>query len=307
MFNINGQVCDVCGKPFDKDSDIVVCPDCGTPHHRQCWHQLGHCINEDKHGTGFEWKPVVSATEAADGVKCPDCGSVMPQGTQFCENCGRALSAPGSTQTFNVPGGRMEVHQVPSPYRMSAEEYKARVDRELAGDIDGVPYRDMAVYMGPNAQYYIYKFKKMSADPKYRPFNWTAFMFPPIWLLFRKLWKHSILAALINFVLNIPTFIMVAAETGMLSSSSPLLFPGIETVASITSVLVFAVGIVWGFLAIPLYKKDTVRRLKQLKNDAMGDMNTYYRSVMENAGPSKIGMIVVVLFSMLYIFTAFGF
>ncbi len=309
MFNINGQVCDVCGKPFDKDSDIVVCPDCGTPHHRECWHQLGHCVNEEKHASGFEWQPVVSAApENTDEIRCPDCGAMMPQGTLFCENCGRSLNAQQSnTQYYNVPGGTMEVHRFPSPYNTSPEEYKARVDRELAGDIDGVPYRDMAVFMGLNAQYYIYKFKKMQQDPKYKPFNWTAFMFPPIWLLFRKLWKHAILAAVINFVLNIPTFILIAVEGGMLSAGSPLVFPGIEMMASISSLIVFAVGIVWGFLAVPLYKKDTVSRLKKLKEDAMGDMNTYYRSVMENAGPSKIGMIVVVLFSMLYLFTMMGF
>ncbi|MBR4036737.1 MAG: DUF2628 domain-containing protein [Oscillospiraceae bacterium] len=309
MFNIKGQVCDVCGKPFDKDSDIVVCPDCGTPHHRECWHQLGHCINEDKHNSDFEWKPVVQAApEQENGIKCPDCGAIMPQGTLFCENCGRSLNTQkAGTQIYNVPGGRMEVHRFPSPYNMSADEYKDRVDRELAGEIDGVPYRDMAVFIGPNAQYYIYKFKRMRQNPKYRPFNATAFLFPPIWLLFRKLWKHAIIAAVINFVLNLPTFILLAVEAGVISAGSSLVFPGIQNVANITSLLVLAVGVLWGFLAIPLYRKDTVKRLKKLKEDAMGDMNTYYRSVMENAGPSKVGMIVVVIFSMLYIYTLLGF
>ena len=44
-----------------------------------------------------------------------------------------------------------------------------------------------------------------------------------------------------------------------------------------------------------------------MKADANGDMNVYYRNVIENAGPSKIGMIVVVLFSVLYLFTMLGF
>ena len=307
MFKYEGLVCDVCGKPFDNESDIVVCPDCGTPHHRECWFQLGHCVNEDKHAQGFEWRAPVREIPA-DSVECPDCHSIMPKDTMFCENCGRALNkTQNTTQVYSIPGGRMEVHHFPNPHTMNPEEFKARVDNELAGEIDGVPLRDMAVYMGPNAQYYIYKFKRRQNDPNYRPFNWTAFMFPPIWLLFRKLWKHSIVAALINFVLNIPTFIMIAAEAGMLSASSPLMFPGIENVARITSLLVFAVGIVWGFLAVPLYQKDTVKRLKKMKSDANGDMNVYYRSVIENAGPSKIGMIVVVIFSLLYLFTMMGF
>ncbi|MBP0980525.1 MAG: hypothetical protein J6Q18_03075, partial [Oscillospiraceae bacterium] len=59
MFKYEGLVCDVCGNPFDNESDIVVCPDCGTPHHRECWFQLGHCINEEAHAEGFEWAPPV--------------------------------------------------------------------------------------------------------------------------------------------------------------------------------------------------------------------------------------------------------
>lgn len=305
MFKYDGQVCDLCGKPFDKDSDVVVCPECGTPHHRECWHQLGHCVNQHKHSEGFEWAPV--AKEVPQGsIECPDCHSIMPQGTMFCENCGRSLKVEDTTtQVYSIPGGRMEVHQFPNAYTMNPNEFKARVDRELAGEIDGVPYRDMAVFIGQNAQYYIYKFKRMRADPKYKPFNWTACLFPPIWLLFRKLWKHAIVAALINFLLNLPTFLILAAKMGAISTSSPLLFPGIETAATITSFLVIIVGIVWGYLAEPMYRKDTVRRLKKLKADAGDNMDRYYRSILEQAGPSKIGKVVVVLFAVYYIFSIF--
>ncbi len=307
MFYFEGQVCDVCGRQFDKESDIVVCPDCGTPHHRECWHELGHCVNESRHSTDFEWTPVMAApqTPAEGSIVCPDCGSMMPQGTMFCENCGRSLKQQDTnTQVFNIPGGRMEVHSIPAFGTVSNEEFKSRVDRELAGEIDGVPLRDMAVFIGQNAQYYIYKFKKMRQNPKYRPFNWTAFLFPPLWFLFRKMWKTAILAGVINFALNLPTLIMVAAQVGSIPATSPLVFPGIETAAYITSILVWLIGIVWGFLAEPMYKKDTVRRLKKMKADAQGDMEKYYRSILENSGPSKIGAIIVVLFSIFYIFSA---
>ena len=305
MFKFEGQICDVCGESFDKESDIVVCPECGTPHHRECWHQLGHCVNEHLHSEGFEWTAPVKEIPAGS-VECHDCHSIMPEGTMYCENCGHALKpAQPNTQVYNVPGGRMEVHQFPSPYQMSEEEYKARVDRELAGEVDGIPYRDMAVFIGTNAQYYIYKFKRMRQNPKYRPFNMTACLFPPIWMLFRKLYKTAILAAVLNFVLNIPTLLLVAVEMGALSSGSPLIFPGIETVARLTSSLVFVLGIVWGFLAVPMYRKDTVRRLKKLKENAQGNMDTYYRSILQQAGPSKLGMIVVVMFSLYYLFSMF--
>ena len=38
-----GEICPVCGKSFTADDDIVVCPDCGTPHHRECYKTENKC------------------------------------------------------------------------------------------------------------------------------------------------------------------------------------------------------------------------------------------------------------------------
>ena len=52
-----GQHCPICGKEFCDGDDIVVCPECGTPYHRECYKTAGHCVNEERHGESFEWKP----------------------------------------------------------------------------------------------------------------------------------------------------------------------------------------------------------------------------------------------------------
>ena len=39
---------------FDED-DVVHCPVCGAPHHRDCYNKLGHCALEDLHGTENEY------------------------------------------------------------------------------------------------------------------------------------------------------------------------------------------------------------------------------------------------------------
>ena len=36
--------CPVCEKKFENGDDIVVCPECGTPHHRECYDSLGRCF-----------------------------------------------------------------------------------------------------------------------------------------------------------------------------------------------------------------------------------------------------------------------
>ena len=48
-----GLKCPICGKPFTADDDIVVCPQCGAPYHRECYIKAGKCIYEDKHLPAF--------------------------------------------------------------------------------------------------------------------------------------------------------------------------------------------------------------------------------------------------------------
>ena len=306
MFNFENQVCDVCGNAFDKNSDVVVCPDCGTPHHRECWHKLGHCVNQDKHRSGFEWQPVKQEA-AASSITCTKCGSIMPEGTLFCENCGNALANPQQNQpvqSYTTPGGgRIEVHQFP-PMDFGQEEFRRRVERDFYGEVDGISMKDIAAYIGPNAHYYTHRFRKLAENPKYRTFNLTAFFFTPLWFLYRKMWPVAIATALFNFVTSIPTLIMNAVQLGVLPSSSPLMFTGIADVANVLSLIAIGVSIVFGFLATPMYKKDTIKRLKKLKAEANGDTNRYYTALLQQSGPSKIGTIVVAMFIVYFIFSS---
>ena len=43
--------CPVCNNKFTDEDDVVVCPECGTPHHRDCYFSNGGCFNEEKHNS----------------------------------------------------------------------------------------------------------------------------------------------------------------------------------------------------------------------------------------------------------------
>ncbi|MEG1782417.1 MAG: RING finger protein, partial [Oscillospiraceae bacterium] len=270
MFNYNTQVCEYCHQPFGKDSDIVVCPECGTPHHRHCWQELGHCINEDKHSDAFEWKstaPIISA----DSTQCPECGAVMPKDTLFCESCGKSLAAPEKA-TAPAP-------VAPSFAGISRDDMTARVEKELSGEIDGVSVKDMAYYIGSGAQYYIFKFRRMKQNPNYKPFCWSAFLASPLYFAYRKMWKPAVLSALFNMLMNFPSLILSMVEIGAISSSSPLVFGGINSLAMVGSLLVLVAAIFLGFMAVPLFKAKVVTEIKALKS-ACPDETVYRRELI---------------------------
>ena len=62
--DLNGQKCPACGRNFDHDDDIVVCPVCGTPQHRACWDERGECVNASRHAEGYVWQPEASGYRA---------------------------------------------------------------------------------------------------------------------------------------------------------------------------------------------------------------------------------------------------
>lgn len=93
------SVCDGCGLFLREDDDIVVCPECGTPQHRECYKKNHRCVNNHKHSEGFEWNsgsspaPVQTSAETKQEEKlpCPSCGHKNPRDAKRCENCSMKL------------------------------------------------------------------------------------------------------------------------------------------------------------------------------------------------------------------------
>ena len=65
MQNFLGNPCPYCGKNFESGDDIVVCPECGTPHHRDCYKEHSACANEEKHSEAFEIQQTANKIIAA--------------------------------------------------------------------------------------------------------------------------------------------------------------------------------------------------------------------------------------------------
>ena len=49
--DLKGKTCGVCHAYLFPEDDVVFCPVCGAPHHRECYNKIGHCALEEAHGT----------------------------------------------------------------------------------------------------------------------------------------------------------------------------------------------------------------------------------------------------------------
>lgn len=96
----NGNICNGCGLPFTDEDDVVVCPECGTPQHRECYEKENKCVCAHLHAEGYTWQGIVHKEAPLPEVKretvaCPNCGYENPKGTPVCKNCGMKFTLFG--------------------------------------------------------------------------------------------------------------------------------------------------------------------------------------------------------------------
>lgn len=184
--------CPVCNKQFKDGDDIVVCPECGTPHHRECYKLTGHCVNQGLHKSGYsfidsekeklkveEQKETAKSFEgeySGDYYYSPD-DDFVAQAKKEVQEKKQAI-----TDNDNTDGGFFSIPTI----QVDESFYKMR------GTIDGLSISDIAATVRTNVSRFIQIFKKQSKTKKKAGWNWAAFFFGSFYLLFRKMYKQGV-------------------------------------------------------------------------------------------------------------------
>ncbi len=169
---LDGIKCPVCGVEFADGDDVVYCPDCGTPHHRECYKTAGHCVNAGLHKTGYNFydeniKKAEKPAEAQPNNTTPD-GFYIPK-QEDKQTQGEAPFSPFMA----------------APAPSFGKEYDGQ-------SIDDVPAKDIAAAVRTNTNRFMPLFRKFGENGKKAGWNWGAFIFGPYYLLFRKMYAQGI-------------------------------------------------------------------------------------------------------------------
>lgn len=297
--DFNGQKCPACGRSFDQDDDIVVCPVCGTPQHRSCWDERGECVNAARHAEGYVWQPETPEYSAEPHTEeqtqdrqntqiCPVCGSENEPNSLSCTNCGAPLTA-GGAQPFNP---FFKAGEAGNPFL-----YGVTLDPE--SEIDGAKVKDIACTVQSASARYIPKFKAMAEKKKKISFNWAAFFFSPYWLFYRKLWQAGLifmglmLAVALPFTSKVEAFTTAyqAYSEAIYTSSQADVAAALEKVMSAMIPTLPMLGIqivlhiVAGFIANPLYKRSVTAKVQKLRA-AFPDDRAFEAATMRKGGTS---------------------
>jgi len=231
MTDYTGLKCPVCGEAFTVNDDIVVCPECGAPYHRECYAKVGKCVFAEKHGTPDAWSPPTPEPAQGEAMlhtkRCPNCGALNSENALFCEHCGLTLTVNqptinGFPQNGGVPPTGNGFPQGGSPFNPNQpggfpqngfpNQPIPFIFDPMGGvnpnePIDSVPAGDVAKLVQNNTQYYLPVFMNLDKFRKGR-FNFSAFLFSGGWMLYRKQYKiGSIITSILVALFLISTYV----------------------------------------------------------------------------------------------------
>ncbi len=262
--NIEGKKCPICNSYLFSEDDVVFCPTCGAPHHRDCYNTVGHCGLEDKHGTEeqYDKKEAKTAQDKSEEdarntgkempVICPHCKNELKQDMQVCPYCGRPRNA--RVFTFDALGGV-----------------------NPATDLgQGVTAGEATRFVQVNTLRYIPKFLELKSRKV--SWNWAAFLFPEGWFLSRKMYKiGSFFAAVIVAaeICLIPlSLILYETQFQTYNEIIPYIlnnysvFGKAPLILALIGVLItLATRIIAGLSGDNFYRNHVLSRVSELKSD----------------------------------------
>ena len=301
MFFYEGQKCPVCGNFFGEQDDIVTCPECGAPHHRNCWKTEGHCHFADLHGTGKAWheeQQVQVGAQAAPKKRCSRCGYDNPEFSEFCARCGKELDAPDWQTQNAVPPSpeRPPVGQYTPPHAGAYTSFGQQPFGDPYGGvprtdtIDGVPVDTMVKLIGPNSAYYLPRFYRMTHGGSKVSWNWSAFFFSYNWLLYRKNILWGVIAFIVSTVVGFFSqavtdqlegmlggstmeAMMQAAQRILASEQGQLLW----SILSLLSLVALAVKVLIGLFGNYLYLRAILNKAKKREGEILTPYDEGFR------------------------------
>ena len=296
MGNYLGVKCPVCSKRFAQADDVVVCPVCGAPHHRQCYTERGECVFTQDHINGKEWRPPADesppgqqAEGAGENIKtCRRCASANPPEALFCQICGNSLTVgnspyPPPGQGRGVAGG-WQGHQQDNVQNSQAHTYNPAYGQESYQDpyagvsqnqtVGELSARDIAIFVGPNHAYFLERFYQIEKYGRTLQPNLAAGFLGFFYYFYRRMYMMGVAMLGIFMLSTVPFFMFFWEFLPEVLYQSGLAGPP-EVAVDMTRVILFSriftmsiffnitLSIVVSFFANRIYHRRVITKIRE--------------------------------------------
>ena len=254
MIQYVGKACESCKKAFDENEQIVYCPQCGAPMHRECWEEKGGCPYSDRHSSGFKWAP-----PAAEVWKAEEENIV-----QLIEERKRR-----EEETLDREYGE--------------KKYMGVCEREMMSFMN---------VRGVESLYRLAVIKHMISEKKLVNLNFCAGLLSPYNQFFHGMLPLGFLLLAVTFVTSIPS-IIVNYLAVMFPETAEAMITGcglLDTV-NIMSYLRIGIMIFVSVFGDYLYIQWMVKKIKKIRENFEDERSEEYLSALAAAGRGKWGLV----------------
>ena len=266
--SVEGQKCPVCKSYMFDDEDIVFCPVCGVPTHRECYNKIKKCPLEEFHGTEHEYKAPVKEEKPKEEEPQKEPETIR-------EKIDFSGDEKEDNSPFNNPNG--------VPFIFNATPFDPYGGKDKNDSIDGVGAEEMKCAVSVNSQYYIPKFFEITKQKK-TSWNWAAFLIPESFFFFRKCYKAGFLAFILTVVstalMEFPNLYITVTEgmtqaelmnafTSILQDPQKLMYSAIA--CGIGLIIALVSRILFGLYGNLIYKNEVFDKIKKAREDKEND------------------------------------
>lgn len=307
-----GTRCMVCSEKFTSEDDVVVCPECGTPYHRDCYLKEGECVNTVLHKNGGTWKP--SYDTGSDGTRnqavvCRFCGNTNPPLTLFCRRCGMpAENIQNDSDRAEQRFAGININEDAFSYNRNANggvqmnPFLINFSDPLCGfnpeeDMGGVKMSELGDFVGTNTHYYLPIFKRMKETGRNISWNFCAMLFPELYFSYRKMPLTALLSMIVRTVANIPQYLVFLSQLDGFGALSEFASQFNVTSAAFQGVLMIGYVICYSFMFVTglfgnkLYFNSAVKKIKKAKSVQSGDVRM---RIAKKGGTSALWLVLFI-------------
>ncbi len=298
MSRFTDKLCPVCRVRFTDNSDIVVCPECGTPHHRACYAKTGSCAVGGYHAEGFVWNGMLPDEMESSIPRSEPKDTYGPHRAEYPHG----YNSNTGSDRLNIP--EMEgMEQMPNQYFEFYRQIRSVTDDEERG-ADGVSGKELCHFAGKSIVHYSQAFaafrkgvlKGGTRQPVKVFLNFCAGFFMPIHQFYRRMDALGIALLVLSAVTALPEILLYYdaeyASVEFAASTTAML----NAFAILANLINFAATMLLCVFGDYIYYKFCVGRIKKIRarfDD--GRAEGYYMALTESGAPSKLRAVIGIL------------
>lgn len=274
-------MCPVCRSRFNENADVVVCPICGTPHHRVCYQINNKCALEELHETGWTWDGLLP-DEEPEKPAAEELSAVITNAVDPSEVDSHHAEYPSGTPYEEEQRMFEEKLGDDNPFK---ELFRSLNDKEIGAD--GVSMHELVAYSATSVYHYGKAFKAFRGGldgKKHKVFlNFCSGLFAPIFQFYRRMNFFGVFALLLTMA---PTFIALMLQDKITDANDPLLYS-----LDLARILILVLLCMFGDY---IYYRHCVRNIVRFRKNYEGDTKSdeYFMALYELGRPTFAGALI---------------